>query len=439
MKDRYFGLDFLRGLGIFFVVTLHSAFYYFGGLYELDLNNPPPIVTVIGLLLMFAGMFAIISGMVHYIQMFKRDGEVSGGLSSGKVAFQFTVRGAVILLIAYVYFIVTGPGLVDMAAKTMDNSILVELIQSGRFEGVSFERIFYIDSLVMLGSNIILLGLFSALMLKILKTTNNAWFRRAYFIAGTASTALSLLRIPLYSILTDALIEKNYAVYLSLNWLVNKNNPILPYIAFGFFGMWMGSALISLGWKKLRNQVLFTSIILFVAGVTMYIMLPDTMLERSIDMKWYSIMLAQLGLFMLMVLGALKIFDFSKSEVSDKNSGVSSRKSPLRFVTQFITRFGVAGLTVFFLESILSALVFSVLKLISPGFSLNITQALLYGLCLSMTWGIFLIFWEKSNYKFGLEYFYGKIVSLLSDKSSKLDKLQRNKQEINEVGRQGRY
>lgn len=130
MKEHYLGLDFLRGLGIFFVVTLHSAFYYFGGLYELDLNNPPPIVTVIGLLMMFAGMFAIISGMVHCIQMLRRDGYEPGGLTPGKTALQFTVRGAVIIFIAYVYFIVTGPGVVDMAAKTMDNSILVELIES---------------------------------------------------------------------------------------------------------------------------------------------------------------------------------------------------------------------------------------------------------------------------------------------------------------------
>lgn len=427
MKDRYLGLDFLRGLGIFFVVTLHSAFYYFGGLYELDLNNPPPIVTVIGLLLMFAGMFAIISGMVHCIQMLKRNDETAGGLTPSKIVWQFTVRGAVLLIFAYVYFIVTGPGVVDMAAKTMDNSILVELIQSGRYKGMSFQRIFYIDSLVMLGSNVILLGLFSALLLKIHKTIGNSWFRRAYFLAGIAAIGLSLLRIPLYRILLEALADKNYAVFLSLNWLVNKNNPILPYIAFGFFGMWIGVALVSLGWKKMKNQALVISLLLFVFGVALYIILPDTMLERSIDMKWYSIMLAQLGLFMLLVLGALKVFDFRKNEAPGKNTPLHSVK---RFITLFITRFGVAGLTVFFLESVISALVFRILKLIVPDISFDIQQALLYGLCLSIGWGIFLIFWERSNYKLGLEYFYGKMISFSSGKSTKLEKLQENKQKM---------
>ena len=113
MKDHYYGLDFLRGLGIFVLVTLHSAFYYFSSLYELDLNNPTPVITIIGLFMMFAGLFAIISGMVHYIQMIKH-------LKSekGEILSRFLIRGIVILVFAYVYFIFTGPGIVDMAAKS---------------------------------------------------------------------------------------------------------------------------------------------------------------------------------------------------------------------------------------------------------------------------------------------------------------------------------
>ncbi len=412
MKERFAGLDFLRGLGIFFVVMLHSAFYYFGGLYDLDLNDPPPIVTVIGLLLMFAGMFAIISSMVHCIQMFRRSTSDPGGASPGRTALQFTVRGAVILVIAYAYFIITGPGVVDMAARTMDNSILVELIQSGRFKGVSFQRIFYIDSLVMLGMNIILLGFFSALMLKILKTAENPWFRKSLFIGGILSAALSLARIPLYSILMEALDEGDHGIFIALNWLVNKNNPILPYIAFGFFGMWMSASMLTLGWKIMRTRVLLISALFLVAGVALYVVLPDTMLERSIDMKWYSIMLAQLGLFMLMVLGALKIFDFRHAGASNRN-----------VIVRFFTRFGVAGLTVFFLESVVSALVFRLLGLMIPGISLDLWQALVYGAVLSLVWGVLLILWEKAGYKFGLEFFYGKIVAALSGQSSKLVRL----------------
>ena len=299
----------------------------------------------------------------------------------------------------------------------MDNSILVELIQSGTFPGVSFQRIFYIDSLVMLGSNIILLGFFSVVLLKVFKKVENVWFSRSYFFAGIATTLLSLVRIPLYTVLVNALDEGNYSVFFLLNWLVNKNNPILPYISFGLFGMWIASSLIAYGWKKTNPKVLVVSLILLATGVIMYITLPDTMLERSIDMKWYSIIVAQLGLFMLLVLGALKFFDFNKHKTLKNN-----------FIIKFITRFGVGGLTVFFFESIFSAIIFRFLQFIIPSLTFSITQALLYGFSLSLFWGIFLIFWEKSGYKYGLEYIYGKTVSI-SGKSSKLQKLRAGKQE----------
>lgn len=69
MNREYKGLDVLRGFGLFVLVTMHTAFYHFAGLYDLDLNNPPLIVTMIGFLLMFAGMFAMISGLVHTLSL----------------------------------------------------------------------------------------------------------------------------------------------------------------------------------------------------------------------------------------------------------------------------------------------------------------------------------------------------------------------------------
>ncbi len=166
-----------------------------------------------------------------------------------------------------------------------------------------------------------------------------------------------------------------------------------------------------LPWKNILRNVLAIGLVFFIAGVVLYIKLPDTMLQRGIDMKWYSIMLAQLGLFMLLVLAALKIFDFRKVSREKRNP-----------VTKFLNRFGVAGLTVFFLESIVSAGVYRLLKLFIPDLSLDLNQAIIYGLSLALCWGVFLIFWEKSGYKYGLEYMYGKIVSAKGE-STKLQKL----------------
>jgi hypothetical protein len=96
-------------------------------------------------------------------------------------------------------------------------------------------------------------------------------------------------------------------------------------------------------------------------------------------------------------LAALKFYDFSKA-----------RK--IGFISHFFIRFGVAGLTIFFIESVVSAMFFSALRLFIPSLALDIPGALAFGLILALFWGVILILWEKVGYKYGIEYFYTRIL-----------------------------
>ncbi len=410
MDKNYTGLDVLRGLGIFVVIWLHSAFYYFDGLYDLDFNNPPLIITLIGLLLMFAGVFAMVSGTVHTIQSLEK-------LESGKYEFNEVVRynivsGFLILAVAYLYFIFTGPGLVDIARRSMNNSILVDLIRYGEFSGFNMDRILYIDSLVMIGSNIVLLSIFMIIMKKVILKRDNEGTALAYFLSGLIFFGISIIRIPLYDIYLNALDKGNYITVFLLNWLVNKNNPVFPYLSFGLFGGWLAVLLKEGDWKKMKRKVLPIALLLLATGITAYVNLPDTMLERSIDPKWFAIMTAQLGLFLMLIIAFLRVYDFRK--------GKGSRK--ISIPAKFFSRFGVAGLTAFFLESIVSALVFRMISTDAHSISFDVSGSLAYGFVLALLWGIFLIFWEKKHYRFGIEYFYCRILARFG-KSSKEDKL----------------
>jgi len=391
--NRYRGLDVLRGFGVFFLLGLHSAFYYFGGLYHLDLNNPPLIITILGFLLMFAGLFAILSGFGHTISM-ERD--FQNGTPVGKIIKKKLVAGLVILVVAYAYFIFTGPGIVHFETESMNNSILVELIQSGTLVGTNWERVLYIDSLVMIGTNIVLLGVLYPLLMK--KKWNTPWV-----LGGLAVGVmlLSLLRIPLYSVYLNAVDQGQWWLILLLNGLVNKNNPILPFFAFAL----TGALVVKLYALKKQKIILIIAPILLVGGIIAYTQLPDTMLERLIDMKWYSIMVAQLGIFLLMVMLFMKLN--------------SVKTNP---ITHFFERIGIASLTAFFFESILSACVFRLLSAIFPGFNLDITGALIYGFCLAFTWGFIMMLIEKFHFRFTIDALYGKLVSKITP-SHKLERL----------------
>ncbi len=83
-----------------------------------------------------------------------------------------------------------------------------------------------------------------------------------------------------------------------LIWLVNKNNPTLPFLAFGLLGSWLGLRLEEK--RPSRPSAAFGRQPADRTGMVLYVFLPDTMLQRAIDLKWYSIMIAQMGLFILL-------------------------------------------------------------------------------------------------------------------------------------------
>ncbi|MBA4364708.1 MAG: hypothetical protein C0398_01715 [Coprothermobacter sp.] len=411
MKRQYLGLDILRGLGVFMVVWLHSAFYYFDGLYDLDLNNPPLIVTLIGLLLMFAGLFAMISGAAHTLQLHRK---TDNGYEPKKALMFNSIGGLLILAIGYAYFIFTGAGLVHFESRSMNNSMLVDLIRYGRISTQLSERVLYIDSLVMIGMNILIMGLMFTLAHRWVRDKKIQSWSFFYLLSTFGVFLLSLVRIPLYDVYLKAVADKQLGMVLLLNGFVNKNNPLLPYLAFGLMGAWLASMLKERGWRSLVRTALPLSLALLTTGILLYTNLPDTMLQRSIDLKWYAIMIAQSGLFLGMILVALWQYDFRcKASVQH-----------MSFANAFIYRFGVAGLTVFFLESVVSACIYRVLSLMIPGLHFGLFASLVYGFTLALCWGFLLILWEKVQFRYGLEYFYCSILDRFGE-SEKKHKLNR--------------
>ena len=50
---RLAGLDIVRGVGILCVVFLHSATFHYEAITEVDFDNPPLVITIIGFLRFF--------------------------------------------------------------------------------------------------------------------------------------------------------------------------------------------------------------------------------------------------------------------------------------------------------------------------------------------------------------------------------------------------
>lgn len=392
------GLDVLRGIGIFTVIFLHSAFYYYDDIFQLDFNEPPLIITLIGLLLMFAGLFAMISGLVHTWQFYQKQNITNSSIFKYKIKF-----GLIVLLIAYLYFIFTGPGLINFELENFDNSILVDLIRFQKLTLPSLDRLTYVDSLVMIGLNIILL----TVVFRIMKHVSLKKAPPLFLSLALVWILLSLIRLPLYEFWQTSFDEGRLLYLVPLNLLVAKNNPISPFFSFALFGSWLATLLLNYDLKVVIKKTLPIGLVLFVTGILLYLNLEDTMLERQIDLKWYSIMIAQLGLFILLIILFIKRY---------------SNKSENKLVTIFFTNFSKGGLSAFFFESVISALIYRVLIMIFPNLYLNMTKGLLFGFALAMLWGMGLMIWRKYHFKYSLEYLIANRLNK-SAPSTKLKKL----------------
>jgi len=230
---------------------------------------------------------------------------------------------------------------------------------------------------------------------------------------GTVVILASVARIPLYPLAVEAVEQGQVAMALFWGFLVNKNNPILPYLGFGLYGFWFG---IALARESSRRRSLCRTLFSFlglgavwlVAGIVGLVLLPDTMLERDVDLTWYFIIVFQLGLFLLLLAGVLLITDVARI------SWVDRLLSPLR-------RLGAVSLSVFMLETVLSQILVRIGDALSPGWRLTIGPCLAFGALNVLLWAGIVLLWSRSGFRFSMEWCTVQVYRLFGQTSRKLD------------------
>ncbi len=392
------------------VVFLHTALYHYANLLSIDFSDPPAIVTAIGFLLMWAGMFAMVSGVANAVRTVER---LDGGLAPMTVVRWSLVSALVMLVTSYAYFLLLGPALLDRVAGNHDYSMLAGFITTGRLLLPSLQRLLYVDSLTMIALGTALTAPVAVALLACTSAEKRGRVVAILAALGSAVVLASWARIDLYPIVERAIAEKDLGAALPLVYLANKNNPILPFWGFTLIGAALGVSIARPdGWRRTWRWATLFGAMWLVAGVIGYVTLPDTMLERTVDPMWFFIMVVQVGLFMLLVLLAMRLRD---RRPASKTAGP---------VARVVRRFGIAGLSVFLIETPISALVARGLDAAAPGWNDTMSAALLFGAIYVAAWAGVLAVWERSGYRFSAERFLVRAMGALGKPSTKADPLE---------------
>jgi hypothetical protein len=394
----------VRGLGVLLMVFLHAALSQYGGLMQMDRLHPPLVATLVGFLLMWGGLFAVLSGATHAIRSVDR---LRQGVPVQTIRHWELLSGAGFVVLGIVYFALVGPTLIDLAAGSSEYSMLVALVRTGVTRAPGLGRVLYMNTLFMVGfSTLLVAPLFAWLAGR--RDPSSPVFFAAIAVAAIAVLALSWLRIPMYPWFEQAMREDNYGLAFALFWLVNKNDPVLPSLGLTLLGTLIGLILVSPRPQIRRLLASGTAVALLIAGIVGWAWGPETMLQRTIDETWYSITLMQAGV----LLGGILLI----------HGWLDANRPPRAhagLVERVFARFSQASLSVLFAETVLSECVGRTLGLIAPNWNRTLTAAIVFGIAMAAVWALILAAWARREYRWSVDRAWVRAMSLCGRPSTK--------------------
>jgi hypothetical protein len=232
---------------------------------------------------------------------------------------------------------------------------------------------------------------------------SNGYFYWVAGLTGTAIMLLSFVRVWIYPFFAAQTESGNYLAGILLSFLIANPYPLLPYLAYGIFGVMIGLMIHQRRDLLLKRLMVPLGLFFLVYGIAGMMNFDKTISKP--DFFWYFKTNFELGLFILMVV----LCRFIPAPGSRLLSGLT-----------LIQWFSRVSLTIYLLETTVSeSLRIAGLRLI-PGWNETINGCLLFGALNIVIWAIILFFWQKVGFRYSLEYFWVILFDRLGKKSTKL-------------------
>jgi hypothetical protein len=164
------------------------------------------------------------------------------------------------------------------------------------------------------------------------------------------------------------------------------------------------------------TAVVVFGVVWLLAGAVGYLLLPDTMLERSVDEMWYAIIVAQVGLFVLLVALSWHFVDARGAAPATASANASRRPGLWRLC-------GSASLTIFTWETPVRSLYARLWDAIFPGWSARIPVVLLFALTMVLIWLAAILLWKRVRFVGSIEWLVGRLYAALKRPSAKEEAL----------------
>jgi len=407
MQGRLDSIDRIRAFALLLLVFLHAAVYHFSGIFAV-IDDPPPVVAVMGLFVLFGGAFIMMSGLVNTSTALDR--AASGARRPGRICLDLMTTGALLLVVHFVYEVFLGPASFDWDKETRAESVLTQLI-GGRPLDFDPRRLLEGSSLSTIGIGLLLLGP----LLRLLLAPGIARRRLHYPILALLVLvffSFAFFRYRYYPLAAEARAEGRWAPALLLGLLLEKPYPVLPYFSFTLLG-----ALLAFALRETRARLIlkgFTALGLAVigTGIAFYLLAPPGL--TAVTGSWFSRVLIEAGFFLIVGSLALLLVELGPR----KAAGGVRRAGPK---DRTFRSFGAASLSLFLLETPVSDLLARLFGLLFPLWDWSIPGVLAFGATCALFWLLLLSMWRKKDYRLSFDRFFARAQGGLGRASSRTD------------------
>lgn len=408
-------LDIVRGLAIVGMVFLHNGAFHFAHVDE-ALKSPPPWLMAFGFLLLWAGLFGVVSGAANAttaLRRLSRAAERGGPWRYPRSLVAGTLQTFVILFVLHWVWTI-GVGNSAVTGDPGDPTLRVTLVPGAMYYGslprIHPENWVFASALWMIAANVLLVGLtFRWLYRRRPPRAGDRLNSRLLLMAAAVLLATPVLRALLFGPMM-ALVARGGSSILAavpLALLVNDPNPVFPFLAYGLLGAVVGASLA----RREPRQPLYTlmggcGLVLVALGGAGLAASGGVVLAGREEiwgqsaLYFTSLAYLLLGCFAWLLIALLALFD----------PPVHSTRSPWRpSWLPSLLRFGRLSLTIFMLEGILGMALRIGLDALIPGWNELLAQVFVFAAGNLVVWHGVLVLWERVGYQGSLEWWLARI------------------------------
>lgn len=413
-QDRIVTLDVLRGIAIAGMVFLHNGAFHFARLDEV-IEDPPPWLVAFGFLLLWAGLFGVISGAANAVTTLRRldraaaaDGPWRYPRSLLPGALQ---TFAIVFALHWVWTLLVGNSVVGLPPDDPElrTSVVLGWMYYGQPVRIHPEIFVFASALWMIAINVLVVSVvLRVLYARKAPVDGDGLANKLLGLAAVVLVATPVLRALLFTPMM-ALVERGgaaIAAAIPLALLINDPNPVFPFVAYGLCGAVLGVALVRDAPRgPLYQQMgVMSAAMLLLGGVALGLSGGVALSGREeiwgqSALYFTGLSYLLLGVFALLMIGLLALFD----------PGPGRRGWRPAELLRVIQRFGRLSLTIFMVEGILAMALRVALDRLAPGWNDALGWALAFGVGNVLLWHALLVAWERAGYAGSLEWLLARL------------------------------